>query len=171
VIPIYHKGLIYEADCAHCPLRGKVVVPPDGIIPAKLVLVGEEPGEQEVTAGRTFVGPTGNLLWRLCEARGLPPREQLGWVTNARLCRSSKIKLSTGAILQLDQVREMAGRACRKRLLWEINYVTQGNPKAVILALGKTAAQAVLGMPNAKIFDLRGSLNQLDLEQTLQGLR
>jgi len=166
--PTYHHGLIYEPDCHLCPLRKLKKVPPDGPIPAKIVFVGEEPGRNEVEEGRALIGPSGRLLWAMCEKAGLPSREEAIFVTNALLCKAQPIQLQTGGRLGLDQVKEMAARACRRRLLWEIWHVTQGNPKAVIVPIGKWALWSTTGFPKPKILRYRGSVNEIDFEQVLK---
>jgi hypothetical protein len=103
----------------------------------------------------------------MCETAGLPPREEAIWVTNALLCKAQPIQLQTGARISIEQVKEMAAKACRRRLLWEIWHVTQGNPKAVIVPIGKWAMWSVSGFPKPKILRYRGSINELDFEKIL----
>jgi uracil-DNA glycosylase family 4 len=165
--PYYHHGLIYQPDCHLCPLRKLKKVPPDGPIPAKIVFCAESPGRNEIEQGRSLIGPSGKLLWLMCEQAGLPPREEAIWVTNAALCAPQPISLTTGGRLGVDQVKEMATKACRRRLLWEIWHVTQGNPDAVVVPIGKWALWAVSGFPKPKILRYRGSVNQVDFEKIL----
>lgn len=55
-----------EAACTRCPLHANAtrVVPGEGPARARLMLVGEQPGDQEDLAGRPFVGPAGKVLDR-----------------------------------------------------------------------------------------------------------
>src|SRR5437868_2197062 len=53
----------------------------EGPVPAKLMLVGEQPGDQEDKAGKPFVGPSGRLLDETLEAARIDRREV--YVTNA----------------------------------------------------------------------------------------
>ena len=46
-------------------------VEPEGSVNAKVILVGEAPGRQEVLKGRPFIGPAGGVLDRLMSAAGL----------------------------------------------------------------------------------------------------
>lgn len=57
------------ADCTGCDLfrRGTQVVFGEGPKHARLVLIGEQPGDQEDLAGRPFVGPAGALLARVLD--------------------------------------------------------------------------------------------------------
>jgi len=72
-----------EADCTRCPLyRGATqVVPGHGPAPARIMLVGEEPGDQEDREGLPFVGPAGRLLDEAIAEAGLD-RAKL-FITNA----------------------------------------------------------------------------------------
>lgn len=163
----YYHGLIYQPDCHLCPLRYQKKVLPDGPIPARRVLVGEGPGANEVLTGRNFTGPSGALLWYLDEATGTPPREQSTWVTNAALCRKQSIRLSTGAVLNENEVQAMAVKACRRRLIWELIYVTGNHPQAVIQPLGNWALWAVYPfLKKPKIYAQRGAVEEVDLYET-----
>uniref|UniRef100_A0A6H1Z8I6 Putative uracil DNA glycosylase superfamily protein n=1 Tax=viral metagenome TaxID=1070528 RepID=A0A6H1Z8I6_9ZZZZ len=160
----YYHGLIYQPDCHLCPLRFTRMVPPDGPIPTRRVFVGEGPGDMELWEGRGFIGPSGVLLWKLDqEFAGSPPREESTWVTNAALCLPKEIKLKTGVVLRKEKVKELSVKACRRRLLWELRWVTQDNPDAVIQPLGKWSYRSVTGNWKAKIFAMRGSVERVDL--------
>lgn len=82
-----------EETCQHCrkcPLwetRTKVV-PGVGNRQAKILLVGEGPGEQEDLQGEPFVGPAGQLLDKMLAAIGLN-RQQV-YITNVVKCRPPK---------------------------------------------------------------------------------
>src|SRR6266571_5255494 len=70
------------AGCTACPLykNATQTVFGEGPRDAEVVLMGEQPGDQEDRAGRPFVGPAGLLLNRALEEAGLP-RERC-YVTN-----------------------------------------------------------------------------------------
>ncbi len=72
-----------EASCTRCPLfkDATQVVPGEGPAPARLMLVGEQPGDQEDLQGRPFVGPAGRVLDRAIAEAGIERREV--FVTNA----------------------------------------------------------------------------------------
>ena len=69
-------------SCTACPLyaRATQTVFGEGPVPARLMLVGETPGDQEDRQGRPFVGPAGKLLDRCLEAAGIDRNE--AYVTN-----------------------------------------------------------------------------------------
>ncbi len=100
------------------------------------MLVGEQPGDEEDLAGRPFVGPAGRLLREILGEVGIDP-ERL-YVTNA----VKHFKWEPRGKRRLHR-RPNAGevRACNPWLLREIELV---QPR-VIVALGATAASAVLG--------------------------
>lgn len=72
-----------EAACTRCPLYRNAtrVVPGEGPDTARLMLVGEQPGDQEDLSGKPFVGPAGKLLDRAIAEAGIDRREV--FVTNA----------------------------------------------------------------------------------------
>src|SRR6185369_11605388 len=78
------RSLSRDVDaCRQCELweRATQAVIGEGPVPARLVLVGEQPGDQEDRAGRPFVGPAGDVLNRALREAGVP-RDDL-YVTNA----------------------------------------------------------------------------------------
>jgi DNA polymerase len=100
------------------------------------MLVGEQPGDAEDKKGLPFVGPAGRLLDRALEAAGVD-REHI-YVTNAVKhfkwqLRGKRRLHKTPAQREID--------ACRQWLEGEIAAVKP----AVIVALGATAARAVIG--------------------------
>ena len=107
-----------------------------GAAQAKVLLVGEQPGDQEDLAGEPFVGPAGRLLDESLAAAGIDRRE--AYVTNA----VKHFKWTPRGKRRLHAKpgsREIA--ACRPWLTAEIEVV---RPQ-VIVCLGATAAQALLG--------------------------
>src|ERR1700716_225328 len=72
-----------ENACARCPLykNATQAVPGEGRRHARLMLVGEQPGDQEDLAGKPFVGPAGRVLDLALAEAGIP-REEV-FVTNA----------------------------------------------------------------------------------------
>ena len=112
----------------------------EGLVQAALMVVGEQPGDQEDLRGRPFVGPAGQLFDRAIAQLGWP-REQL-WVTNA--VKHFKFELrGKRRIHKTPSQREAA--ACLHWLEEEIALV---RPRALV-ALGATAARALLGRPVA----------------------
>jgi len=125
----------------------------------------------EVLQGRGFVGASGILLWHLCKAAGLPPREDVVWVSNSGLCAPHDVRLTTGALLKEDEVKVLATKACRRRLLWEIRYVTQNDPRAVVVPIGKLALWSVSGLDDPKIMSHRGSVTTKSLDELIASLQ
>jgi len=134
--------------CAACPLSACATQAVNGAGPlrARLMLVGEQPGDQEDLAGRPFVGPAGQLLNQALAQAGLDRGEL--FLTNA--VRHFKHELrGKRRIHKTPDQREAA--ACRPWLLQEIELV---QPIA-LLALGATAARALLG-PGVTLAEARG---------------
>src|SRR5919109_2302539 len=105
---------------------------------ASVVLVGEQPGDQEDRQGHPFVGPAGRLLDKaLVEAR--IPREQV-YVTNA-VKHFKWIWRGKRRLHQKPAIRQTT--ACRPWLEAELEVV---RPK-IVVCMGSTAAQSVLGKP------------------------
>ena len=124
--------------CRECPI-GEIAtqsVIGEGRLEAPLMLVGEQPGDQEDLQGHPFVGPAGKLLSSALEAAGIP-REQT-FVSNA--VKHFKFELrGKRRIHKSPAVREIA--ACHHWLEDEIALVQPG----ALVALGATAARALLG--------------------------
>jgi uracil-DNA glycosylase family protein len=103
---------------------------------ARLLLVGEQPGDKEDLAGQPFVGPAGRLLDELLEAAGIERREV--FLTNAvkhfKWEPRGKVRLH-----QKPTLREVS--ACRPWLETEIALV---RPRGIV-CLGATAFQALMG--------------------------
>jgi DNA polymerase len=126
------------AQCKACPLweRGTQTVFGEGAAHARMMLVGEQPGNDEDLSGHPFVGPAGKLLNRALEEAGID--RELTWVTNAvkhfkwepRGKRRIHAKPSTVEIA-----------ACLPWLRAELALVKPN----VLVCLGATAAQALLG--------------------------
>jgi uracil-DNA glycosylase len=66
-----------EASCTRCPLYRDATqaVPGEGPSHAPLMLVGEQPGDKEDTAGKPFVGPAGGMLDRALQDAGIERAE------------------------------------------------------------------------------------------------
>lgn len=125
-------------DCRGCPLyrHATQAVFGQGPARAKLMLVGEQPGDREDLEGHPFVGPAGRLLDRALEAAGIARSET--YVTN--VVKHFKWKpVGKRRLHQKPDAREIG--ACRPWLLAELARV---RPQ-VVVCLGATAAQALLG--------------------------
>ncbi len=105
---------------------------------ARLMLVGEQPGEQEDRAGQPFVGPAGRVLNEALDAAGVS-REGL-YVTNAvKHFKFVRAERGQRRIHKTPSRTEVV--ACRPWLFAELETVT---PDVVVL-MGATAAKALLG--------------------------
>jgi uracil-DNA glycosylase len=126
------------AGCRACELwkTGTQTVFGEGTRNAEIVFVGEQPGDKEDLAGRPFVGPAGRVLDEALEAAGIDRR--LAYVTNAVKHFKWQAR-GKRRIHQKPNAAELA--ACRPWLDAELAVV---KPK-VVVALGATAAQALLG--------------------------
>ena len=72
-----------EQSCRRCPLYRNAThaVPGDGPRHASFMLVGEQPGDKEDTAGKPFIGPAGRVIDRALQDAGIKREET--FVTNA----------------------------------------------------------------------------------------
>lgn len=126
------------ANCKGCDLfRGATqTVFGEGSARAELLILGEMPGDQEDLAGRPFVGPAGELLQRALDQAGVP--RGAAYISN--VVKHFKFKpRGKRRIHQKPNALEI--QACSPWLEAELAIV---KPQ-VILCLGATAAQALLG--------------------------
>ena len=124
--------------CKACPLwePATQTVFGEGPSEARIVFVGEQPGDQEDLAGKPFVGPAGQLLNRALTEAGVD-RETL-YVTNA-VKHFKFIVRGKRRMHQSPKVTEI--RACHP---WLESEMAQLKPSLVV-AMGATAAQSVFG--------------------------
>ena len=126
------------AGCRECPLGfpATQTVWGEGPVRAPLMLVGEQPGDQEDRQGHPFVGPAGHLLARALEELGWP-REAL-YLTNA--VKHFKFEMRGKRRMHKTPAQREAA-ACLHWLESEIEHV---KPQAIV-ALGATAARQLMG--------------------------
>jgi uracil-DNA glycosylase family protein len=140
------------AHCRGCPLyrNATQTVFGYGDESARVMLVGEQPGDQEDRRGRPFVGPAGRILTRALEEAGIDPAET--YVTNAvKHFKFTFTGPGKRRIHKPPSLREIA--ACRPWLVAELRVVAP----EVIVALGATAGKALLG-PSFRVSEQRGAL-------------
>jgi len=148
-------------DCRGCELYRDATqaVVGDGPLSARLVAVGEQPGDKEDLAGEPFVGPAGRLLDEALEAAGLPPDE----VFRTNAVKHFRFSGTRGK----QRIHKGPGRvhiaACQPWLLAELELV---RPRGVVL-LGATAGQSVFG-PGFRVGAMRGRLEQWPEEPALK---
>lgn len=128
------------ADCRGCPLYADATqtVFGAGSASARLVLVGEQPGDREDREGKPFVGPAERVLDRALEEAGLDGEP--AYRTNA--VKHFKFERREGGKRRIHKppsLRETA--ACRPWLAAELRLL---GPE-VVVALGATAGRAMLG--------------------------
>jgi uracil-DNA glycosylase family protein len=126
------------ADCRGCPLykTGTQTVFGEGLVSSRVVLVGEQPGNDEDLAGRPFVGPAGRVLDEALATAGIDRAD--AYVTNT-VKHFKWVAKGKRRMHQKPGAREIA--ACLPWLDKEIELL---RPKVLVL-LGATAAQALLG--------------------------
>lgn len=140
-VPAQHtREAIVQAlpACQGCDLyrHATQAVPGTGPSQARILAVGEQPGDQEDLQGLPFVGPAGKLLDRTLEELGIDRGEL--YVTNA----VKHFKFVQRGKLRLHQNPRMSEiTACRPWLLAEIDAL---RPR-VVLCLGASAAKALFG--------------------------
>jgi probable DNA metabolism protein len=126
------------SGCRACPLwkNATQTVFGEGPQEARIILVGEQPGDKEDLAGKPFVGPAGQMLDRALEEAGVDRTKV--YVTNAvkhfKFVPRGKIRLH-----QKPNTPEI--KACRQ---WYERELAAIRPELVV-ALGATAAQSVVG--------------------------
>jgi DNA polymerase len=120
---------------------------------AKLMLLGEQPGDQEDVTGKPFVGPAGKILDRALEEAGIDRTEV--YVTNT-VKHFKWEPRGKRRIHKKPNSREIA--ACRPWLEAELRAVNPG----LLVCLGATAAQAIMG-PAFRVTRDRGKVLKSEL--------
>jgi DNA polymerase len=141
--------------CRGCDLykRATQAVFGEGLVESEVMLVGEQPGDQEDLAGRPFVGPAGRLLDQALEEAGVD--RALAYVTNV----VKHFKWEPRGKRRIHAKPTWAEMtACRPWLEAELAVV---KPQ-VLVCLGATAAQALLGK-QFRVTRERGTLVESDL--------
>jgi len=127
-----------EAVCTRCPLyeHATQAVPGEGPSGARVMMVGEQPGNDEDLAGRPFVGPAGRVLDSAIRDAGLDRR--LIFVTNA----VKHFKFEPRGKRRLHK-RPNAYEIERCR--WWLDQERTIIKPEIVVALGATAAHSILG--------------------------
>lgn len=126
------------ATCRGCPLyrNATQAVFGEGSAHARVMLIGEQPGDSEDLAGKPFVGPAGRVLDDGLAAAGIPRGEV--YVTNVvkhfKFTRRGKRRIH-------DKPTQYEVAACRPWLTNELALVAPD----IVVVLGATAAQSLLG--------------------------
>jgi len=139
-LPIKSLGKLAEAEelCRRCPLyrNATKAVPGQGPRQAKLMLVGEQPGDKEDLAGKPFVGPAGRLLDQALHDAGIAREET--FVTNAvkhfkHEMRGKRRLHKRPNTYEIDRCK-----------IW-LDYERELVKPSTIVALGVTAARSLTG--------------------------
>ena len=141
------------SQCRDCPLwqPATQVVPGTGSPTAKLMLVGEQPGDREDLEGMPFVGPAGSLLNEAFEEAGIERNNV--YLTNA----VKHFKFEPRGKRRLHKNPNVGEiKACNWWLKKEIELI---QPR-IIVALGASAVRGVTGKPGT-ISGLRGQVHTL----------
>ncbi|MFF3333372.1 UdgX family uracil-DNA binding protein [Streptomyces sp. NPDC002888] len=145
--------------CRGCPLHQNATqtVFGAGSEHARVMLVGEQPGDQEDRQGKPFVGPAGKLLDRALEDAGINPAD--AYVTNAvKHFKFTQAEPRKRRIHKAPSLREMT--ACGPWLAAELAVV---KPELIVV-LGATAGKALLGS-SFRVTQVRGTV----LEEEIHG--
>ncbi|HWE79479.1 MAG TPA: UdgX family uracil-DNA binding protein, partial [Pseudolabrys sp.] len=143
-----------EAECTRCPLyrNATQVVSGEGPARARLMMVGEQPGDQEDRQGHPFVGPAGGMLAKALDDAGID-RDEV-FVTNAvkhfKFEPRGKRRLHKRPnAYEIDQCH------------WWFEFERKLVKPELIVALGATAVRSVSGRPLA-IGKIRGRVMPLE---------
>ncbi len=126
------------AGCQRCPLHAQAtqMVFGEGPADARLMIVGEQPGDQEDLAGRPFVGPAGAMLDRALSEAGIDRAR--AYVTNS----VKHFKFQTRGVRRIHESPNPAEiQACR----WWLDQERALLKPGLVLMLGASAGRALLG--------------------------
>jgi DNA polymerase len=150
--PITYRSLAAlaraEAQCTRCPLykNATQVVPGEGPSRARVMMVGEQPGDKEDIEGKPFVGPAGRMLDRAIAESGLDRRNI--FVTNA----VKHFKFEQRGKRRLH--KKPNAHEIDRCHWWQEQELRIIKPQ-LIVALGATALRSITGKP-LSITKLRG---------------
>src|SRR4051795_8714253 len=142
-----------ENECHRCPLyrNATQAVPGEGPNHAKVMLVGEQPGDKEDIAGKPFVGPAGRILDRALADAGIPRDET--FVTNA-------VKHFKFEPRGKRRLHKKPNAYEIERCKWWFEQERAIVKPTAIVALGATAARSLFGRV-VTITSMRGKAHRL----------
>jgi uracil-DNA glycosylase len=153
--PIRSLKALYaaEAECTRCPLyrHATQVVPGEGRAGARLMLVGEQPGDKEDLAGKPFVGPAGRILDQALAEAGIPRGD--AFVTNA-------VKHFKHEMRGKRRLHKRPNAYEIQRCEWWLELERAIVKPRAIVALGATAARSLFGR-TVTITRMRGRVHEL----------
>lgn len=134
-VPSIRPPGLYDAirSCTACPLHQKCAGPAPGVgaLPARIMLVGEAPGENEDVHGIPFTGASWEEMERFLQPLGL--RRDAVYITNTVKCRPAGDPSAADAALCAPVWLDVELRAVRPQ---------------IVVALGQLAARTLLGRPD-----------------------
>jgi uracil-DNA glycosylase len=127
-----------EQGCRRCPLyrNATQAVPGEGPAHAKVMLVGEQPGDKEDLAGKPFVGPAGRVLDKALADAGIPRKDT--FVTNA-------VKHFKFEPRGKRRLHKKPNAYEIERCKWWLEQERALVQPDLIVALGATAARSLIG--------------------------
>ncbi|MCO5400419.1 UdgX family uracil-DNA binding protein [Ralstonia soli] len=130
--------------CRRCDLwrHATQAVPGEGRRRARIMLVGEQPGDGEDLAGKPFVGPAGKLLDRALAEAGIP-RDDV-FITNA-------VKHFKWELRGKRRLHKTPGQREVEACMYWLERELQQEAPAVVVALGATALKALLDDAHARL--------------------
>jgi len=135
----------------------------EGDARARVIFVGEQPGDQEDRKGRPFVGPAGRILDSALDDAGIDRSRT--YVTNA--VKHFKFERADGGKRRIHQAPNRTEIvACRPWLAAELDVLDPD----VLVCLGATAGKAIFG-PSFKVTEQRGVPLSAPTEWSRDGLR
>ncbi|MEM7636059.1 MAG: UdgX family uracil-DNA binding protein [Pseudomonadota bacterium] len=142
--------------CTRCPLHRDATqaVPGEGPMNARLMIVGEQPGDQEDLQGRPFVGPAGQLFDEIAQSVGLD---------RTRVYMTNAVKHFKFEPRGKRRLHKRASSSEISHCRWWLDAELASVKPRLILAMGATAAEALTGSGTA-ILSRRGKV-----ERTLSG--
>lgn len=142
-----------EAACTRCPLykNATQVVPGEGPARARIMMVGEQPGDKEDRAGKPFVGPAGRILDQAIADAGIARKDV--FVTNA--VKHFKFEMRGKRRLHKKPNAHEIER-CR----WWIDLERAIVKPAITIALGATAVHCLMGK-SMTIGKIRGKIVEM----------
>jgi DNA polymerase len=129
-----------EADCTRCPLykNATQVVPGEGPAHARIMMVGEQPGDKEDLAGKPFVGPAGRVLDQAIVEAGIDRKAV--FVTNA-------VKHFKFEPRGKRRLHKKPNAHEIDRCHWWLDIEKALVKPQIVVALGATALRSIAGKP------------------------
>ena len=129
-------------NCTICPFKGRRVPSKGDPDRCKYVLMGEAPGNHEITKGQPFIGPTGRLLEAFYKRVGKDIRSHEFYLMNAMSCRVKSKSAESRAV-----------GYCRERVIEELERINTG---ATIVLMGNMARESLFPSEAGGILGSRG---------------